>query len=275
MHRRVSVERHPCPGVDDNGVMPSALITGASVGLGRGFAEALAAGGHDVVLVARNVARLEQAAAELVERFGIAAEVLPADLSSSTARERVVSRLIAEPVDVLVNNAGFGIGAAFVGGSYEAEQALLDVMVTAPMQFCHAVLPGMVDRGNGAVINVSSMAGWATEGTYSAAKAWVTTFTEGLQPELAGTGVTATAVCPGAVRTEIWERSGVEMHLPGFMWLAVEDVVAKALSDARRGRVISVASPQYQALSTLTQYAPRPLVRFATAHRDSFTRFLP
>ncbi len=255
--------------------MSTALITGATAGLGRGYAEALAEEGRDLVLVARNRTRLEGTAAELQQRFGIGVEVLAADLATSAGRRRVERRLQSEvpgkQVEILVNNAGFSANQPFVAGDLRAEQAQLDVMVTAPMQFCHAVLPAMVRRGSGLILNVSSIAGWATEGTYSAAKAWLTTFTEGLQPELAGTGVHATAVCPGAVRTEFFARSGIAMELPGFLWLDVDQVVAKSLRDVRRGRVISVTGPQYELLSTATQYAPRPLVRFITARRRAIT----
>lgn len=248
--------------------MGTALITGATAGLGRGFAQALAAEGHDLVLVARNRERLAKAAGDLAQHYGVDVEIMSADLSSVTARKRVAARLgAAMGIDILVNNAGFSTNQPFVAGDYLAEKAQLDVMVTAPMQFCHAVLPGMVARRSGMIINVSSIAGWATEGTYSAAKAWLRTFTEGLDAELAGTGVTVTAVCPGAVRTEFFERAGMSMRLPGFMWLDVEQVVAKALSDGRRGRVISVTGPQYQILSTAAQYTPRPIVRFVTKHR--------
>ncbi len=255
--------------------MTTAMITGATAGLGRGYAEALAAEGHDLVLVARNRTRLSEAAERLQQQYGIAVEVMSADLASAAARRRVVQRLqVEEPeraVQILVNNAGFSANQAFVGGDYEAEQAQLEVMVTAPMQFCHAVLPGMVQRGGGSIINVSSIAGWATEGTYSAAKAWLTTFTEGLQPELVGTGVHATAVCPGAIRTEFFERAGMSMRLPGFLWLDVDQVVRTSLADVRRGRVISVPGLQYGLLSTVTQYAPRPLVRFVTSQRGAVT----
>ncbi len=247
--------------------MTTALITGATAGLGRGFAEALAAEGRDLILVARNRQRLDTAAAELHQRYGVAVEVVSADLSLTSGRKRVDTRLRSRPIEILVNNAGYSTNQRFVGSDFAAERALLDVMVTAPMQFCHTVLPGMVERGHGWVINVSSIAGWATEGTYSAAKAWVRTFTEGLAAELSGTGVTATAVCPGAVRTEFFDRAGMTMRLPGFMWLDVEQVVNQALSDARKGHIISVTGPQYQVLSTMAQYAPRPLVRFVTAHR--------
>lgn len=259
--------------------MSTALITGASAGLGRAFAEALASEGRDLVIVARTRSRLAEVAADLMKKYGVGVEVMVGDLSSVAGRKRVVRRLQVpehrQPIDILVNNAGFTTNQLFVRGDFDAEQALLDVMVTAPMQFCHAALPGMVSRGTGTIINVSSIAGWATEGTYSAAKAWVTTFTEGLQAELRGTGVTATAVCPGAIRTEFFDRADMSMDLPGFMWLTPDQVVNKALKDARAGKVISVAGPQYQVMSTATQFSPRPLVRFVTAHRTGITSRLP
>lgn len=255
--------------------MSTALITGGTAGLGRGYAEALAEEGHDLVLVARDRVRLDGTAAELEQRFGVAVEVLPADLATAAGRRKVERRLQSEvpekQVEILVNNAGFTANQRFVAGSLKAEQAQIDVMVTAPMQFCHAVLPAMVRRGSGLILNVSSLAGWAAEGTYSAAKAWLTTFTEGLQPEIAGTGVHVTAVCPGAIRTEFFQRSGMRLQLPGFMWLEPEDVVAKSLRDVRRGRVISVTGPQYEVISTATQYAPRPLVRFLGSRGRSIT----
>ncbi len=166
------------------------------------------------------------------------------------------------PIDTLVNNAGFGLQQPFVQSDLDAEQAMLDILVTAPMRLTHAALPGMLQRDRGAIINVSSVAGWISAGTYSAAKAWVTTFTEGLASQLHGSGVTATAACPGFVATEFHERSGISRDgIPGFLWLNVDQVVDTALRDAQRGRVISVAGRQFQVLSTLAQYAPRPIVR--------------
>ncbi len=133
------------------------------------------------------------------------------------------------------------------------------------MRLSHAALPGMIERGRGQLINVSSVAGWITGSTYSAAKAWVTVFTEGLGGELAGTGVTATAVCPGFTHTEFHERADMDMSgLPEWLWLSADHVVKQALRDADRGRLISVAGRKYEALSLAAQYLPRPLVRRVT-----------
>ena len=244
--------------------MSIALITGATAGLGRAFAEALAAEGHDLVLVARDVTRLDAVAQELAYAHRVHVQVLPADLGDNGERGVVEDRLCAEtnPVGILVNNAGLGVNQGFVGGDLLGEQQMIDVMVTTPMRLCHAVLPGMVARGTGAILNVSSVAGWIPAGTYSAAKAYTTVFTESISTELAGTGVTATAVCPGFTRTEFHGRAGMNMdNVPEFMWLEAEDVVSQALKDAKKGRPISIAGSQYQALRLTAQLAPRSIVR--------------
>ena len=244
--------------------MATALITGASAGIGLAFAERFASEGLDLVLVARNRASLDQLAERLHKAHGVSIEVTSADLSVRTDVDRVGDRLAdpLKPIEILVNNAGFGINDEFIGGDLEAEQQLLDVLVTAPMRLSHAVLPGMVQRESGAVINVSSIAGWMVNGTYSAAKAWVTTFTESLSRDLAGTGVKAVAVCPGLTRTEFHERAEMQVdQAPDWLWLEADQVVERALRDAGRGKSVSVAGKQYQLISLITQYAPRPLVR--------------
>lgn len=252
--------------------MTRALITGATAGLGRRFAEVLAQQGHGVILVARDEQRLRALAGELTDRYGVETEVLPADLAQRPDVDRVGARLADadHPVEILVNNAGFGIEDGFRTSDLADEQAIIDVMVTAVMRLCHAALPGMVARGSGQIINVSSIAGWITGSTYSAAKAWVTVFTEGLAGDLAGTGVTATAVCPGFTRTEFHQRADMDMSgVPDWMWLSADDVVDTALRDADKGKVISVAGRQYEALSLAVQYLPRPLVRRAMKRRGS------
>lgn len=243
--------------------MSTALITGASAGIGRAFAQRLAEEGYDLVLVARNEQRLNELKAELYQLYGVDCEVLPADLTVPGERAQVEKRLReGSPIDVLVNNAGLGLKQRFVTGDLEAEQMMLDLLVTAPMRLTHAAAGGMVQRGRGRIINISSVAGWTTNGTYSAAKAWLTTFTEGLAQELHGTGVTATAVCPGFTRTEFHERAHMKMDgIPGPLWLSAAQVADSAWRDAKRGRLISVPGKQYQVLSTFAQYAPRPVVR--------------
>jgi len=249
--------------------MGTAVITGATSGIGLEFAQTLAARGHDVCLVARDVQRLE-AVAEQLRAQRVSVEVISADLTDRADLARVEARLSDRdrPVEILVNNAGFGVPQRFVGGDIDAEQLMLDVLVTAVMRLTHAVAPGMVARGTGAIINVSSVASWITGGTYSASKSWVTVFSESLSIELAGTGVNVVAVCPGFTHTEFHQRAGMQMEqLPEWMWLDTTEVVDQALRDVRRGRPVSVAGTKYKALSLAAQYLPRPLVRRIGARR--------
>lgn len=247
--------------------MSRAVITGATAGIGYEFAAALAARGHDLVLVARDRARLEQTAEQLRSAHRIRVDTTAADLSDR-AGMAIVEALLADrdrPVEILVNNAGFSTHQSFAEGDLDAEQRMLDVLVTAVMRLTHAALPGMIARGSGAVLNVSSVAGWLPGGTYSAAKAWVTTFSESLSGELRGTGVHVTAVCPGYTHTEFHQRAQMDVSgVREWMWLDARDVVAKALADVRRGREVSVAGRQYRALSVLARHLPRGVVRRAT-----------
>lgn len=247
--------------------MSTALVTGATSGIGLAFARTLARRGHDIVLVARDRARLDLVAAEL-RGHRVEVEVIAADLADRSQLAVVEDRLRARPVEILVNNAGFGVPQRFSTGDLDVEQQMLDVLVTTVMRLTHAALPGMIARGSGAVLNVSSVAGWITGGTYSASKAWVTVFSESLSIELAGTGVHVTAVCPGFTHTEFHQRASMEMDaLPEWMWLDTQEVVDRALADVRKGRPVSVAGAQYKALSLAAQYLPRPLVRAIGARR--------
>jgi uncharacterized protein len=254
--------------------MPRALITGPTSGIGQGFARALAAQNHDLVLVSRDEARLNMLADQLRADYGVATEVVRADLTDRSDIERIAEFIRASEIDVLVNNAGFGVKGGFLDTSFEQEQQMLDVLVTAVMQLTHAAVPGMVERGRGYIFNISSVASWITGGTYSAAKAWATVFTESLAVELSGTGVRSIAICPGFTHTEFHQRAGMQMDsVSEWMWLNVDDVVSQALRDARAGRVISVAGTQYKALSSLLRVLPRPLVRKATGVRQTSSRF--
>jgi len=250
--------------------MSTALVTGASAGLGRAFAERLAREGTDLVIVARDRGRLGELANGLRMRHGVAVEVLVADLSDRASTGRVCARLEDDerPVDLLVNNAGFGLKAAFLDNDLADEEAGLDVMVRAVMLTSHAAGRSMRARGHGAILNVSSVAGFIANGTYCAEKAFVTVFTEGLAGELAGTGVTATALCPGFTRTEFHARAAIAMSaLPDALWLDADDVVQQALTDVARGKVVSVPGAQWKVLTTGVRLLPRPLVRGAALRR--------
>ena len=256
--------------------MAVALVTGPTAGIGRAFAVALARAGFDLVLVARDEPRLNQLAEWLAAEFGVHAEVMVADLGDGAQLAKVEERLVRadQPISVLVNNAGFGVKAPFAKSDIRDEQQMFDVLVRSVMRTTHAVVPVMVDRSFGVIINVSSIASWVTGGAYSAAKAWVTVFSESLAQELIGTGVRVTAVCPGYVHTEFHDRAGMDMsNIPDWMWLEAEQVVEQAMRDVSRNRPVSVAGAQYKALSLLLRYAPRPLVRFATATSRVSGRF--
>jgi hypothetical protein len=256
--------------------VPTALITGATSGIGAAFAARLARDGRDLVLVARDSDRLEAAAVQHRER-GVSVQVLVADLTTVEGRDRVANRLTNSdaPVDLLVNNAGATQRRPFL----EAEPAALlgqhDLNVTAVLQLSRAALPGMVQRGRGAVVNVASMLGFVTgsRSTYTAEKAWVTVFTEGIAATLAGTGVRALVLCPGFVRTEFHERAGLDMGARrGLMWLDAERVVEECLADLARGKVVSVPSPQYKAFATLIDMLPRPVLRRLVAAAERSRR---
>src|SRR6478752_10274450 len=245
---------------------PVALITGPTSGLGAGFARRYAIDGYDLVLVARDVDRLERLAAELHDEAGATVEVLPADLAEAADRAKVADRLSAG-VRVLVNNAGFGTSGEFWTASLSVLQSQLDVNVTAVMQLTHAALPPMLDAAEGTVINVASVAGLlpGRGSTYSASKAWVIAFSECLANGLDGTGVGVHALCPGFVRTEFHERAGIDMDgTPSILWLEVADVVRDCLADVAKGQVVIVPGLQYKVLTTGGRLVPRNLVRAMT-----------
>lgn len=252
--------------------MATALITGGTSGIGAAFARALAARGDNLVLVARNPDRLAEMAAEITDRYAVQVETISADLASREDTLRVADRLSRtdEPVDTLINNAGFGVPVRLLAVDSTPHEHAFDVMIRAVLILAAAAGRTMKARGAGTIINVSSTAGFVTMGNYSAIKAWVTTYTEGLANELTGSGVTVTALCPGWVRTEFHERADIETSkIPGPMWLQADDLVAACLADAARGRIISIPSLRYQVLISLARLAPRRAVRAASRKLSS------
>lgn len=251
----------------------TALVTGATAGLGRELAEQLAAKGCGLVLVARTAGRLEEAAAEIRARHGVPVEVLVADLGDREDLGRVADRVgsAERPVHVLVNNAGFGLGTPFVATDLADEERLLDVLVRAPLVLSHTAARAMVGRGSGRIVNVSSVAGFMASGSYAAAKSYLTVLTESLAGQLVGTGVTSTVACPGYVRTEFHERAGIDKGArSGPFWLDASRVVGEVLDDAAAGKVVSVPSRRYALVVQALRHLPRRVLRsgpVVRAHR--------
>lgn len=239
--------------------MSTALVTGATAGIGNAFVRRLAKDGYDLVLVSRNEQRLASLADELRAAYGVQVEVLAADLAEDDGCRSVEQRLADpdRPVDLLVNNAGFSVHRRFVTGDIEDEERMLRVLVRAVLRLTRAALPGMVERGHGAIVNVSSVAGFVPQGTYSAAKAWVTSFTQGLAGDVSESGVRVLALCPGFTRTELHERAGIDMRrTPDWLWLDAEEVVDEAFAALSRGTVVSVPGAQYKTIVTVVRHLP-------------------
>ncbi|GAA3826223.1 SDR family oxidoreductase [Nocardioides panacisoli] len=245
--------------------MSTALVTGATAGIGHEFATQLAARGDDLVLVARNTERLEEVAAQLRSSYGVEVETVAADLVDpaqlATVEERLADR--ARPVDLLVNNAGFGLKDNFLDNPVDVEQAQQDVLVRAVLRLTHAAMGGMVERGRGGVINVSSVSAFLPRGTYSAAKAWVNSFSQWAHAEYADRGVTVMVLCPGFVKTEFHERLGVDRDAsaPKMLWLEPDALVREALADFDKGRAMSIPSLRYKAIVTGTRIVPRGVLQ--------------
>jgi uncharacterized protein len=256
-------------------VMSTALVTGATSGIGYAFCRELAERGTDLVIVARHRARLENISDELRARHPINVEILAADLSKRAALRRVADRVADRdrPIDLLVNNAGFAMTKSLLHGELADEEAMLDVLCRAVLVLSHAGALSMRERGRGAIINVSSMAGFLPMGTYAAAKAWCTAFTEVLAQELAGSGVSVTALCPGFTHTQLHERANLDMsRLPKTMWLEADSLVRNCLRDVRAGKVISVPGVQYKVIAGLAQVAPHGLLRALSGRLDGLRR---
>lgn len=237
-----------------------ALITGGTVGIGDAFARLLASEGYNIVLNARDVTRLEDRAAALRNLYGVEVETLAADVASDC--EKIEAYITSHQIDVLINNAGFGLNESFTRSTVEQEQNVLDVLVRAPMRLTHAVLPQMKERKSGIIINVSSVASFIAGGHYSASKSYLTVLSESLHTEMKSRGVTVTALCPGFTRTEFHQRAGMKMSaLPKFLWLDVDVMVQTGWVDAKNGKAVSIPGSQYKLLHAFTRLAPRHIIR--------------
>ena len=252
----------------------AALVTGASSGIGAEIARLLAAAGHSVVLVARREQRLRALADEIESAHDVRAEVLASDLSDQSSRELLVTALgaLGLDIEVLVNNAGFGTAGRFHDLALEGELRMVRTNVEAIVHLCGAFAPQMVERGRGAILNVASTAAFQPlprQTTYSASKAFVLTFTEALGSDLKGTGVSATALCPGPVRTEFTDQhAGFDAadSTPDFIWMSAEDCARAAVNGLERGKRVVVPGVANRVGTLAGQHAPRSLL-LAAARR--------
>ena len=239
-----------------------ALVTGASVGIGESFTRLLAKQGYNIALVARDEVRLHERADSLREKFGVQTFVLVADLATDAGCKVVEDYISTYPIEVLINNAGFGIKYPFTMSALQAEQDLLDVLVRTPMRLMHVILPGMKERNSGTIINVSSVASFIAGGTYSAAKSYLTVLTEAVNTEVKGTNIKVSALCAGFTRTEFHQRGKMKMSgLPDFMWLNSDKLVEQSWKDAQANKPVSIPGWQYKLLVGVISTVPRKFVR--------------
>lgn len=242
---------------------PVALVTGASIGIGEQFARSLAERGHDVVLVARDGARLDVVAKELLERHGVTCEVVAADLTDSRQLAEVETRATA--VDVLINNAGFGTTGRFDELDLDAEDRQIRLNVLALARLTHVAARAMVGRGRGGILNVASIAGFQPgpqNATYSATKAYVLSFTQAVHEELRDTGVSVTCLCPGFTRTQFQQRAGYdEREIPGFLWHDAAAVAGAGLDGLARNKAVVVPGALYKFVASATRLTPQAISR--------------
>ena len=239
-----------------------ALVTGATAGIGESFSRLLAANRYNLVLVARDLPRLQERAQTLEEKFGVKTHVIQADLATNEGCQKIEQYISENQIDVLINNAGFGTSKAFTMSTLEIEQQMMDVLVRTPMRLMHVALPLMKQRNNGVIINVSSVAGYIAGGSYSASKSYLTVLSESLHTELAGTNVKISALCSGFTRTEFHQRGKMSMKaLPNFMWLTSDYLVEQSWKDAMKGEAVSVPGWQYKLLVFIVHAVPRSIVR--------------
>ena len=253
----------PLPAPSENS---TALVTGASSGIGAEIARALAERGHGVTLVARREDRLTALAEEIEAKLHVGTDAIGCDLSDASARDRLIAEIRARGLDVaiLVNNAGFGSAGRFQELDLDGELRMVRTNVEAVVHLCGEYVPGMIDRGEGAVLNVASTAAFqplARQSTYSASKAFVLGFTEALSSDLKDTGVTATALCPGPVLTEFPENAGIDAEdVPKFVLTSPEHNAAAAVSAMDKGKRVVVPGRLNLASAAAGHYTPRSVL---------------
>ena len=240
-----------------------ALITGASAGIGLEFAHQLAERNYDLILVSRNQEKLSNIANEISNRFNNNNELLITDLATDEGINKVLSKLKTDQdIEFIVNNAGLGINKPFHKASLEEETELLNVLVKAPLQISHTAINEMINREKGFIINVGSVAAWTTSGTYSAAKVWLTSFSESLNTNYSKKGINVSVVAPGFTRTEFHQRANMSVsEIPNWMWLSSKLVVKDSIKAVLKGQTIVVPSLRYKLLAGFLKLMPRSFIR--------------
>lgn len=260
---------------------PLALVTGASAGIGAAFARELAARGHDLVLVARRRERLEALAAELQARHGTTSTILAADLNQPQAPREIVEALQARglAVDVLVNNAGYGVPGFLLDQDWPVHRDFMQIMATAPVELAWRLLPGMLARGHGRILNIASVAGLipgtAGHTLYAAAKAFLIKFSQSLALEYRDRGVHTCAVCAGFTLTEFHDVNGARPlmnRMPKWIWLQADRVARDALDAVERGKVVQISGLLYKTVHLLTRWMPDWLQLRLSARRSRHFR---
>lgn len=246
----------------------AALITGASAGIGREFALALAQRGHDLILTARRRERLDTLAAEIEGKFKVRVTVIVADLASPTAPAAIVAAIAEQGIEVdwLINNAGYGVPGSLLSHDWQTHQDFMQVLVNAPIELCWRLLPMMRERQRGTIINVASLAafmpGSAGHTLYGAAKAFLLRFSQSLALENEAAGIKVSALCPGFTYSEFHDVTGTRKlvsQLPGWMWMSAEDVVAEGIAAAEAGRAVQVSGRANRMIKALVEVVPQRL----------------
>lgn len=256
---------------------PLSLITGASAGIGAAFARRLAAAGHDLVLTARRVDRLEALARELQQRHGSQVTVLPSDLADPNAPRLLCEALEQRElwVDWLINNAGYGVPGTFAANDWATHADFLQVLLHAPTELAWRLLPGMRQRGHGRIINVASLAGLvpasAAHTLYAAAKAYLIKFSQSLALENRPAGVHVCALCPGFTWSEFHDITGTRdkmNKLPGFMWLTADEVVHLGIAAVERGDAVCVTGRVNRTIKAIFELMPDRLAQWLSARES-------
>jgi short-subunit dehydrogenase len=257
----------------DEGRGKTALVTGASSGIGKAFAELLASKGYAVVLTARRADRLEALAVDLKQRYGVSTHTIVADLAQPDASQHIAADLASRGllIDVLVNNAGYGVPGSYTNVSWDDHARFMQVMVTAVLDLTYRLLPGMLERRWGRIINIASVAGMvpapAGHTLYGASKSFVIKFSEALAAEGAPKGVNVTAVCPGFTWSEFHDVIGTRdkmKSVPGMLWLKADDVAREGYDAVMKGHSVVVNGAIYRFLVWLNGAMPRGLSRWVS-----------